>query len=559
VLSSVANGGNAISAIASAVEAGLNTENYQRRQRAIQRAEELADLQLKQQQNALRDQELSVQEKESTLENKINKSKYEALSAEEKYKSNKFTNDQNKENKEVINATIRYQSEAQKAQADLAKIKRNDAYLHEALTRADNYNKKLREQFGVDSFNIEGQNIYDNSPYIKSLPEMFSLMDAYRDSDEYGDYIATQMGFQRVEENGKDYLVSFDGKDKIEATYGGIKMFVEKIQKRAKEDIYAATVAGSDSANLQEYVTKGIVTDPESVVLFGSVGNTFRFYQDFLRSTVDTKKGAVPRFSKEELYGHIVSRSLKTALIDGKITEEEKGRLAPQLATMIKKLGGEIRWGDSAETSGVKRGDGSFVPLIQLSSDLEKRDVVMQEYRQAINNIKSSYKDKNGFSLSQRIDFDELSAEYGYDFLSLSDKEQLSLMNVLNGNKHNIAIELRQSNVDSVDKLPTETLKSLDKKWSAMVEDAELEERKFISPFYNVILERQIKEDEEKLGKLKDVSPKYNRRFLPSVGETDIFRNYEYRTNQNEKEKKILESRIRSNKAKLERRGITVK
>ena len=53
-----------------------------------------------------------------------------------------------------------------------------------------------------------------------------------------------------------------------------------------------------------------------------------------------------------------------------KINEEEKRILAPLFAANIKKMGGEVIWGNSVDENFIRRGDGSQVGLRQLARDL---------------------------------------------------------------------------------------------------------------------------------------------------------------------------------------------
>jgi hypothetical protein len=76
----------------------------------------------------------------------------------------------------------------------------------------------------------------------------------------------------------------------------------------------------------------------------------------------------------------LLSRTLQGAIIDGKISQQEMQQLTPLFAMTVKKMGGEVIFGNDVATTKVKLASGVEVPLTKFANDIAQRDTVMTEW-----------------------------------------------------------------------------------------------------------------------------------------------------------------------------------
>lgn len=400
--------------------------------------------------------------------------------------------------------------ERNKARADYEKElfmqQRRQLWDENGRVEADKFKNALKEQSGYDFWNVYGQAIFDNSENLGSLTEAMQVMQAYERSDEEGDYMLSQTGWKRMtDENGNTKLISPEGDLEFNASDDGIRKVMTEIQKKLLDDMAAAYIMGGDSTDLQQFATKNILSQNNTEKVFGTYGNAIREYNQFINKGVPNAKGGVSeKFNKTEKLGHILSRSLQSAIIDGKISQEEMAQLTPLFALTVKKMGGEVIFGNDVANTKVKLGSGMEVPLTRFAQDLAERDVVMHEWNNHVNNryaemLKVERKAKNNTlggdseeSAGITQGDHDLFNMYRFNYSDLSNDEQTKLKSAKTRNNMVLNTVLKEKQAKTLNELSLEDLRNLDNDWNNKVDNEGLNEKKFYSPYQDEIFKREI-------------------------------------------------------------------
>jgi hypothetical protein len=395
-------------------------------------------------------------------------------------------------------------AEAQAGAAELGlEIAQQQAWSNNFIRDTEIARQNFNTQFGYDSLNFHGQAIFDNSSNLEALIDADVIMTAYNRSPEEGDYALRQAGWKREvrqDENGvsSEWIISDDGSLEMPLDDEHIQQVMTQIQKQLKDDIGAAYISGGDATSIEMFSAKRIIEDPVSLEAFGTKGTVLGLYNNFLYGGVPKEDGTmVPRFSNAQIVGHQLSEALQLALIDEQITEEEKRVLAPLFAANIKKMGGEVIWGNSVDETFIRRGDGSQVGLRQLARDLPRYDDVAkawQAYQSEIIAKMQSDEQTGEGEEENRLDketWNMFASVYGSDFKDLTKTEQVALLDVAKAIKADEAYYA--NNNQSVQDLPLEDLRRLDNDWQVAIDEAELPDTLY-SPYQNIILAREREE-----------------------------------------------------------------
>jgi hypothetical protein len=260
-------------------------------------------------------------------------------------------------------------------------LAQQNLWYQQAESEKKRFKDTVYQNIGADNLNIYGQAILDNSENLNALADASAIMKAYSRSDEEGDYLLSLNGWQRqTNADGQNILISPNGKMKFEASDDGIRNVMTDIQNRLKNDIAASYTLGGDATSTEQYAIKTILQQPGIDKIFGSYGNTVGQYNDFLNGVVSAGNGKfVPRFSKAQKLRHLLSRGLRGATIDGIISQQEIQYLTPLFDSMIKKVGGEVIFGNDVATTKVRFGSYEM-PIAAYAQKLAEEDTVMFEW-----------------------------------------------------------------------------------------------------------------------------------------------------------------------------------
>lgn len=491
-LSAIADGKGVLPTIASGLEAGLNTEQFQEKKNARTRAARLADLQL--------------QQAEANLERTRQSNKHNALIFPEQLEQ---ARQQTK------------QSQQRTASNDIAlqnaRLQQQNLWYQQGEEEEKRFKDTIYQKIGYNNLNLYGQAILDNSENLNALADATAIMKAYSRSDEEGDYLLSKTGWKRTAtEDGKNILVSPDGKLQFDASDAGLKKIMGDIQSKLKDDIAAGYIMGGDSTSLEQFATKTILEQPGTKNTFGTYGNAVGAYNNFLNGNISVGQGKVaPRFSKEEKLGHLLSRTLQGAIIDGKISQQEMAQLTPLFAMTVKKMGGEVLLGNDVATTKVKLASGVEVPLTKFANDIAQRDTVMTEWNKhcqevQYNNALKAYKmakakaeAENAAGMGEegkpqsnvtRFTPDKYKEQNKNAYVDLSSDKKMELDNAFskfNSENSFILQKLPAQDKDlTLEHLPA--LKLLDHSWNKILDDKDIDSDKFPSPVKNQILNLNI-------------------------------------------------------------------
>lgn len=462
------------------------------------------------------------------------------------------------------------QAKAQATQEEVkARAMQHQLWDEEGAQVATIFVDGLKKQIGHDFLNLPGQTIFDNSENLRILTQVIQIFKAYEESDERGDYMLSKSDFTRqVKKDGLPVLVSKDGTREFILTEENINKAMLDIQNGLKNDIAASYLIGGDAQSLDEYATKNILEQPNTKQVFGTYGNAVGEYNQFLNSNISIGQGkVVPRFSKEDKLGHLLSRTLQGAIIDGKISQQEMQQLTPLFAMTVKKMGGEVIFGNDVATSKIKLANGVEVPLTKFANDIAERDKIMYEWNKHVNAIYEQKAKNNTLggdseespeSKQAGIDLGNM---YGAEYDRLRNADRKKIKKVHNGTMAELSEAMQRRGVKTIKELPLEVLRILDDNWIKDIEDQDLDEKKFYSPYQDEIFKKEIALlNEEKAPLIAEL------RELEKT--TSEYQEYLHgRRGPNQKQKKLeklkgkvdkINDAIKMRKNKLESRGIKI-
>lgn len=552
------------SALAEALQSQLFPEEYKREQQMRSNAVRLAELQIQQaQQNVelfpLRKREAEVRLAELESMQPLKQKKAELDLQEQSNRIAMFPHAQQE-------AELKNQSGAMQLQENQKAI-----WLRDYEQNRKIYMEHFHKQIGFDDLNIYTQDYLDNSPDIEALIDLIGIMHAYSRSDAEGDFILQQAGWLREKREDGEYLLSDTGDVEVKLDQENMKKIISDIQEKAKADIEAARISGTDAVSLRDMATKRILNSPDMESIFGTKGAALGSYQMFLENGVPKTKDFPGRpFTKAELAGHDLAETLLAAVVDKKISQEEKQILAPLFATTVKSMGGEVIYPADSENGDIdvskimlRKGDGSMVDLETAARDLSQRDIVAhlwELHKQDLvsrmdNNAAEGSDDPRGLSDDE---YRKYRAAYGDELLTLSAEQEEEFAKI----DREFTADLQREGVPP-EQLTLDTLRAFDTQWDEAIEEAELPES-FYSPFQNIIFKKELDDLyaqraklEKEIAELGDVgipkAKRYSRAGAPlAIEKTDAQRKKE------KLDKKLaqVEKGISMRESKLKARGI---
>lgn len=488
MLAAGARGGGTASVLLSGIDAGLNTENFQSQKQKRVNAVRLAELQLENQELA-NQRLMQLNERDAEL-----------------HQWRKEDRPLQREGLETELEGKKYDTENRKTVRDINLLRLQQAQLNAWNNNAQNeinaFKNNLKNAVGYDALNFTGQTIYDNSSGVNEMAEAAAILKAFDRSPEEGKALISKTGWSFEEDkSGKSrgFIVSPDGNTRITADDKSLKALMAKAKEDMKNDLAASMAMGSDAMTLEQFAVKNILSAPGTEQVFGSYGSALGAYKRFVNgqtydveTTPDGRKKTMTRerFTREEKLGHVLSRSLSSAILDGKITQQEQAVLTPLFAASVKKFGAEVIFGQDAATSKVRMRDGSEVPLVKFAQDLAERDVISAEWRRnvAAINAKANQNQKqqninanNDTAWKYRLD-----GMFGSQFRDADTKTQKKLINAAVEMQQEQKGVMQQAGAKTLGELPTDKLRLLDSMWKNKVDD-----EKFYSPYEDEVFLRE--------------------------------------------------------------------
>lgn len=532
-LAAIANGGNVLQVAASGLNAGLNTGTFQEQKNRRIRAAKLADLQLEQQELANKTAAFNLAQAEMNAPLNRRSKELSVQSQEQKLRADIFSQQQ-KEKLAPGDIT------QQKQTLERNRLLLQQGYIKQAQERQKKNAEKFKEQIGYYDFNVFGRAQIDNSQYFKAFTEFSTIVQMYKENPEAAKAVAADMGFNTSEnEKGELVFTSADGKRSFTPNSPELKDILQGLQKSLMDDIVAANVTGKDAATMQEASLKTILNTPETLQIFGSAGNAYRSYSSFINSRITDRDGNTrDRFTNTQKAEHILASSIKAALLDNKLSQEEIAVLTPQFAATVKQFGGEVKFGKGIEDTvviiGTRFGNKREVPLRQFAQDIAQRDVISAEwynhqlevYVQMQRNAKGGGNGDNKANEETMDDKLELSDMYGSKFADASTEVQNKLIGIKRTMKKEADVRKSNRGVESLNELSLDDLRILSKEWNKRVKEAELDENEFYSPYQDEIFKRELTElKKEKAPLIKEIG-KLEQQGVDKIGDAQSFANW---------------------------------
>jgi hypothetical protein len=220
---------------------------------------------------------------------------------------------------------------------------------HNAYKLAD---ERMKKQIGWEIMDDAGRAVIENSPYYKAMLEASIMFQAHQSNPEKAKFFRETAGLNdSLNDKGETVLTFADGKKQFVANDAGIRTFMENMQKNFMDDVTAARIIGTDAQNFATGAAKVVLSNPRFKEIYGSEGNVFRAYSNFVnKKVVDKKTGEMKDFfTPSQKTTHALSVCLNSAFQDDFFSDAEKGAIAPLLVPTLKQKGAEVRWGQGVD------------------------------------------------------------------------------------------------------------------------------------------------------------------------------------------------------------------
>jgi hypothetical protein len=519
-LRTIANGGSTLQVLASGGLAALNTESFQAEKKKRANAARLAELEIQQrEQNLQQDAETYEYEKNmrplrrrsaelgvQSLQQNLQQGKARFQHEQEMWQYDKDKAEHEKSARDFEKTLWSDTARASKARADSEEARagmnllaqqqaQQEVWRNDFEKNKKNLKKNIYKSVGYDALNIHAQDALDNSENLEAFMEASLIFRAYSQNDAEGDYLLREAGWLREEREDGTYLISDAGDLQLKLDQNNIKNIMTQIQERMRDDIAAAKITGQDAASIEDYATKNVLNAPGISNIFGTDGAALASYRNVLETGIPATKDYPGRpFTKAEIIGHQLSTSLQSAILDGKISEEEKKILTPLFAATVKQMGGEVLFGENIESTVIKRGDGSTVPLTTAAVDLARRDIVSAVWNAHVKDIqKQVTADETQAAVagggSDIIWKNKLDNMYGTDFREATDAERDKVVEVAKKMEIEEKGLMDEVGAKTMNDLSLDHLRLLDHEWINKIDN-----KKFYSPYQDMIFVREREE-----------------------------------------------------------------
>jgi hypothetical protein len=380
--------------------------------------------------------------------------------------------------------------------------------------------ENLKDKIGYNNLNYSAQNIVNNSTALQEFADIAQILRAYDISSDLGDYMLGKTGYTRKDTSNGYEIISSDGAKTFDSTK--LKEISKAVQDRLRADYMAAYTLGEDAQSLYAVDVKGVLSDPATKSAYSSPGDAVIHYKNILNRKYKDAKGKIhPFYSDEDKTRHLLVRAINS-FVAGGISEAEKQYLAPQFATALKKMGGEVIYNEKDKNASytpenilIRFQDGKEMNLKAYADMLSFDDRIGQDWKlQVQNQIASNaeqkrkreiedikllnMKKKNGINDTEAAGEVKGTAKatipqayidaYNSNY-TLLDKEQKAKLN-------DVYNAFKNENKTRIENLPKkfttkdlEVLKQLDRSWNKIIDNFDLDAKKIPSPYHKYIQE----------------------------------------------------------------------
>ena len=251
-------------------------------------------------------------------------------------------------------------------------------YYAQAQAYSDEFNKVMTNNLNANGVDFEGQSLLFNSPAFKEAQDMWIAFKMYDNNPDSAVSLLKDISWNvEADKDGKTWLYQDapDGTQKrLEFNDTTIRQMRDKVNKDFMDNYGTVMALGTPASSLNQASIKNVLTSKEVKSVYGDkLLDAGRDYKAFLQNGVKSKT-----FTSEDIAGHVMNRTLQSAIVDEKLSQEEMNILIPQFQLALKKFGGEIipSADGSIEKTLVKLKDGREISLKTLAQDLNERDIV---------------------------------------------------------------------------------------------------------------------------------------------------------------------------------------
>lgn len=560
--------GDKVAAVAGGIEAALNTDDFQARKQRRARASRMAELELQDAENRVQANAFKLEQAKALAPLQMQQAQANLANIERQGRNSDQQFEQNKE-------LFPLKKQSAKAAADLNTLRLQQAQYTFWDQEAANQNKLLQEQmnnrFGYQLMDDAGRAVMDNSQALQGLREATIIMNAIKADPEKAKYYAQKKGWTyNLNDKEEDTLTSPDGKIRFTANDAGLKKLMDNIQKQAMDDITAARIIGTDAQSIPEASAKVMLNNQNYLKLYGTVGNAYRSYRDFMNQKVLQKDGSMKDlFTPSQKMVHATSVTLNAALKDNAFSQAEMAALSAQFVPTVKQFGGEVIWGQGVDdTKVIMRNNGMVrtYPIREFAEVLSQRDVItpafnrhVAEVARKMNRNQAGGQGGNNAArgTSNIVWKSRLDGMYGTDFRDAKDTVQDKLVEVAKEMDIEEKDLMQETGAKTMDDLSLDNLRMLDNEWKNKVDDD-----KFYSPYQDRIFLRErdalYKEKAPLIAKLRELGK----------NTSDYQEHIHGRRGQNQKHREIYSLRkkidrindgIKMRESKLRSRGVKFK
>lgn len=478
--------------LARALRAGFSEDYYQELKQQRVNASRMAELQLQ-------DMENRVQQNAFSLEQKKRLAPIVEKDAELSLQNKQLSLDQKKQLMPEQLKEQRAVTQMRLLQLQQAQYK---AWDDEAVKREKIIDDQMKQRFGYSLMNDAGRAVYDNSMARKAFDEISLIMSAVKNNPEQAKYYAEKTGWKySLNGDNVDTLTSPDGKMVFTANEEGMRKLMDNIQKTLMDDITAARITGTDAQDFATGAAKVVLNNPQFKKIYGSEGNVFRAYSNFVNKKVMDKKTGEMKdlFTPSQKTTHALSVCLNSAFQDDFFSDAEKGAIAPLLVPTLKQKGAEVRWGKGVDDTFVVVRSGGMVntmPIKEFAQRLSQDDVISQFWNDHVMTVAQKMKaNKNNASteVEQRDMERKVYLMYGDSFSSASPAQREKIFEAAGAVAAEESDLLKKQNKTSRRQLSIDDLQRLDTMYTNITGD----EKKFYSPYRDEILIRELAQLED--------------------------------------------------------------
>jgi hypothetical protein len=475
-----------------ALQAVFSPDEYKKYEQQRANASRLAELQLKQ-------AELNFEQAQKLAPLRVKQAEANLANIERQGRNSDQLFEHNKE-------LFPLQKQSAKTTADYNLLRlqqeQNKAWTNEYHNDYKLADERMKNQIGWEIMDDAGRAVIENSPNYKAMLQSKILFQALQNNPEKAKFYLKTMGWSNsLNDKGENLLTSTDGKKQFVANDTGIRTFMENMQKNFMDDVTAARIIGTDAQNFATGAAKVVLSNPRFKEIYGSEGNVFRAYSNFVNKKVEDKKTGEMKdfFTPSQKTTHALSVCLNSAFQDDFFSDAEKGAITPLLVPTLKQKGAEVRWGQGVDDTFVVVRSGGMVntmPIKEFAQRLSQDDVISQFWDDHVTTVAQKMKaNKNNASpeVEQRDMERKLYMMYGDSFSSATPAQREKVFEAAQSVAAEESELLKKQNKTSRRQLSIDDLQRLDTMYTNITGD----EKKFYSPYRDEILIRELAQLED--------------------------------------------------------------